>query len=59
VAGSLAALAAIKAITGAGDDIAGEVMIFDALGWRSRTVRLAADPTCPVCGQAEAVRTPV
>jgi molybdopterin/thiamine biosynthesis adenylyltransferase len=58
MAGSLAALAAIKAITGAGEDAAGEVMIFDALGWRSRTVRLAADPTCPVCSQAETLRTP-
>lgn len=50
VAGSLAALAAIRAIAEAGPDIAGEVMILDALNWRTRTVRLAADPACPVCG---------
>jgi molybdopterin/thiamine biosynthesis adenylyltransferase len=50
VAGSLAALAAVRAIAGAGPDIAGEVMILDALNWRTRTVRLAADPACPVCG---------
>jgi molybdopterin/thiamine biosynthesis adenylyltransferase len=51
VAGSLAALAAIKAITGAGDDATGEIMMFDALAWRMRTARLAADPKCPVCGE--------
>ncbi|MBS0296450.1 MAG: molybdopterin-synthase adenylyltransferase MoeB [Proteobacteria bacterium] len=50
VAGSLAALAAIRAIAEAGPDIAGEVMILDALNWRTRIVRLAADPDCTVCG---------
>jgi molybdopterin/thiamine biosynthesis adenylyltransferase len=50
VAGSLAALAAIKAITGAGDDSTGELLIFDALHWRSRTVTITADPHCTTCG---------
>jgi molybdopterin/thiamine biosynthesis adenylyltransferase len=49
VAGSLAALAAIKLITGAGDDPTGEVLFLDALTWRTRTARLTADPSCPVC----------
>lgn len=52
VAGSLAALAAIKAITGAGDDPTGEILMFDALAWRVRTARLAADPQCPTCSTA-------
>ena len=49
VAGSLAALASIKAITGAGEDIAGEVLMLDALSWRLRSVGLVADPACPTC----------
>ena len=49
VAGSLAALAAIKAITGADEDATGELMILDALNWRVRTVTIAADPACTTC----------
>jgi molybdopterin/thiamine biosynthesis adenylyltransferase len=49
-AGSLAALAAVRTIVGAGEDIAGQVLSFDALTWSSRTMRLVADPTCPACG---------
>ena len=51
-AGSMAALAAIRAIVGAGEDITGEVLSFDALSWRSRSMRLMADPACPACGAA-------
>ena len=50
VAGSLAALAAVKVLAGVGEDLAGSMLIFDGLGWRARTVRLAADPGCRVCG---------
>ncbi|HWE47091.1 MAG TPA: HesA/MoeB/ThiF family protein [Caulobacteraceae bacterium] len=50
VAGSLAALAAIKTITGAGDDPTGELLLFDALHWRTRTVTIAADRQCRTCG---------
>ena len=48
--GSLAALEAIKRLTGAGEPLAGRLWIHDALTGRSRTVRIAADPACPVCG---------
>ncbi len=47
--GSLAALEAIKRLTGAGDPLTGRLWIHDALTGRSRTVRIAADPACPVC----------
>lgn len=50
-AGTLAAGAAVKALAGVGDDVAGQVMMLDLLNWRSRTVRVAADPACPACGQ--------
>ena len=48
--GSLVALEAIKRLTGAGEPLTGRLWIHDALSGRSRTVRIAADPACPVCG---------
>lgn len=53
VIGSAAALAAIKRITGAGADPAGDILLFDALDWRARKVTLGADPDCPACGAGE------
>jgi molybdopterin/thiamine biosynthesis adenylyltransferase len=50
VIGSMMALEAIKLITGAGDPLAGRLMIYDALSAETRTVRVAGDPECPVCG---------
>jgi len=52
VIGSLMALEAIKLITGAGEPLTGRLMIYDALAGETRTVRVAADPECPVCGGA-------
>jgi molybdopterin/thiamine biosynthesis adenylyltransferase len=50
VIGSMMALEAVKLITGAGEPLTGRLLIYDALAAESRTVRLAADPECPVCG---------
>jgi len=50
VVGALMALEAIKEIAGAGETLAGRLMIFDGLSMDSRTVRLPADPKCAVCG---------
>ncbi|QBX37133.1 molybdopterin-synthase adenylyltransferase MoeB [Brevundimonas sp. S30B] len=50
VIGSMAALEAIKLITGAGEPLAGRLLIYDGLAGTSRTVRVAADPGCEVCG---------
>lgn len=47
VVGSLMALEAIKEITGAGDSLAGQMIIYDALGTRFRKVRLVHDPAGP------------
>ena len=49
VIGSMMALEAIKVITGAGDALAGRLLIYDGLAGESRTVRIGADPECPVC----------
>ncbi len=49
VIGAMMALEAIKIVTGAGSPLAGRLLLFDGLGADARTVRLAADPACPVC----------
>jgi len=48
--GSMAALETIKLITGAGEALAGRLMLYDGLAATARTVRVTADPQCPVCG---------
>jgi molybdopterin/thiamine biosynthesis adenylyltransferase len=50
VIGSMMALEAIKLITRAGEPLAGRLLIYDALAGEARTVRIGADPHCPVCG---------
>ncbi len=49
VVGAMMALEAVKLITGAGDALTGRLLIYDALDGESRTVRVGADPDCPVC----------
>ena len=50
VVGSMMALEAVKLIAGAGAPLTGRLMIYDALAAEARTVRIGADPECPVCG---------
>lgn len=50
VIGSMMALEAIKLIAGAGQPLAGRLLIYDALAAETRTVKIGADPECPVCG---------
>ena len=50
VIGSLMAAEAVKLIVGAGEPLTGRLLLYDALAGEARTVRVAADPACPVCG---------
>ena len=50
VVGAMAALEAIKLITGAGEALTGRLLLYDGLAGTARTVGVAADPACPVCG---------
>lgn len=50
VIGAMAALETIKLITGAGEPLTGRLLLYDGLAATARTVRVAADPGCPVCG---------
>ncbi len=52
VVGAMAALEAIKLITGAGDPLTGRLMLYEGLSATARTVRITADPDCPVCSAA-------
>nr|MEA2798576.1 molybdopterin-synthase adenylyltransferase [Phenylobacterium sp.] len=36
--------------TDAGEPLLGRLMIYDALSAETRTVKVGADPECPVCG---------
>lgn len=54
VIGAMAALEAIKLITGAGEPLTGRLMLYDGLAGTSRVVKIAADPACPVCGSDHA-----
>ena len=49
VIGAMMALEAIKLITGAGEPLTGRLLIYDALDAETRTVRVSADPDCPIC----------
>lgn len=50
VMGTLQALEVIKEITGAGESMAGRLLIYEALSTRFRTVTFKADPECALCG---------
>jgi molybdopterin-synthase adenylyltransferase len=49
VIGAMMAVEAIKLATGAGEPLAGRLLIYDALDAIARTVSLYPDPACPVC----------
>ncbi|MEL6478452.1 MAG: HesA/MoeB/ThiF family protein, partial [Pseudomonadota bacterium] len=50
VMGSMQAAEALKLITGAGSPLDGRLLLYDALGAETRTIRLKKAPECPVCG---------
>jgi adenylyltransferase/sulfurtransferase len=57
VIGTIQATEAIKLILGAGETLAGRLLLFDALHMTFRTLKLQRDPACPVCGDAPTIRT--
>jgi molybdopterin/thiamine biosynthesis adenylyltransferase len=56
VMGTLQALEAMKEIIGIGDSLAGQLLIYDALSTRFRTVRVRRDPACALCGDHPTIR---
>lgn len=51
--GSLQALETIKLLTGYGETLQGQLLIFDAVSMDWRKMKLRKDPSCPVCGTTE------
>jgi len=56
VVGSLQALETVKLLTGAGQPLAGRLLLFDGLPMRFRELPIRRDPECPVCGDAPTIR---
>ncbi|MEM1361006.1 MAG: molybdopterin-synthase adenylyltransferase MoeB [Pseudomonadota bacterium] len=50
VIGSIMALEAVKHLTGAGENLAGTLLIYDGLYGETRKVKIARRPDCPICG---------
>ena len=50
VVGAMMAVEAIKALTGAGATLQGQMLIYDALFGESRKIRLTHRSDCPICG---------
>src|SRR5213075_487741 len=51
IVGTIQATEAIKIILGAGQTLAGRLLLFDALGMKFRELRLRKNPDCVVCGK--------
>ncbi|TNF65072.1 MAG: HesA/MoeB/ThiF family protein, partial [Rhodobacteraceae bacterium] len=51
VIGAMMAVEAVKLLTGAGQPLRGEMLIYDALWGETRKIALEARPECPVCGK--------
>lgn len=50
IIGSMMAMEAVKHLTGAGETLAGRLMIYDALYAETRVIRVRRQATCAVCG---------
>ena len=48
--GSIQATEAIKLITGIGESLLGRLMLYDAMSMQYRTLTVARDPQCAICG---------
>ena len=56
VIGSLQALETIKLLAGFGETLRGRLLIYDALNQTFRTLQMAPDPACPICGKHPTMR---
>jgi len=56
IIGTIQAAEAIKLVLGAGDSLAGRILVLEALRMRFREVRLQKDPDCPACGRHPTIR---
>jgi molybdopterin/thiamine biosynthesis adenylyltransferase len=50
IIGTVQAAETLKLLIGIGESLSGRLLLLDALSMEWRTIRLARDPACPVCG---------
>ena len=55
IIGSMQALEALKVLANIGTSLTGRLLLLDAKHMEWRSLKLKADPTCPVCSQKELV----
>ncbi len=55
--GTLQAVEVIKELLGIGESMAGRLLVHDYLNATNRVVRLAPDPTCPLCSHTPTITT--
>ncbi|WP_456372903.1 HesA/MoeB/ThiF family protein [Thiolapillus sp.] len=53
IIGSIQATEALKLLTGAGEPLSGRLLLVDGLNMQIRSLKLKADPHCPVCGNLQ------
>ena len=51
IVGAMQAAEALKLVSGAGETLAGRLLLLDGLTMQVRTIRIAKDPGCTVCGE--------
>lgn len=56
IIGSLQALEVIKLILGEGEPLIGRLVLFDALKFKFRELKLRKNPECPICGENSTIR---
>jgi adenylyltransferase/sulfurtransferase len=52
IIGTIQAAEALKLLTGAGETLNGRLLLLDALSMEWRSIKLAKDPLCSVCGKS-------
>lgn len=54
--GTIQATEAIKILAGVGEPLVGRLLLYDALGMRTRQIVLPRDPECPICSDRPTIR---
>jgi sulfur-carrier protein adenylyltransferase/sulfurtransferase len=55
IVGSIQAMETIKLLLGRGENLAGRLLLFDALGMKFREFKLRKNPDCPICGNKRTI----
>ena len=54
--GALQATEVIKELVGIGESLSGRLLLYEGLAAAFRSVRVKADPACPLCGPQATIR---